>query len=242
MKEKKEETRIIEKETKKKNLIYCCIAGLIGIVIFLLIYGFCPLNVTNDNWIIAKYDEIDVVQHYAGWMAFRNSDWAFPIGLADQMAVGDGTVASYVDCIPWVAIFFKLIRGILPETFQYFGLYVLLCFALQAIAGYKIIYFKTKNQKYALLGCSLLCFAPILLDRAFKHTGLSSHWLILFAIYVYMKHREKQLFKDYFYYGILEILAIGIHPYFIPMIAAFAFLCTVEDVIKLKKKALKEQL
>lgn len=236
--EKKEETRIISKESKKKNLFNCFLAGVIGGFIFLMIYGFYPLKVTKDNWIIAKYDEIDVVQHYAGWMAFRNSDWSFPIGMADQMAVGDGTVASYVDCIPWVAILFKLVRGILPETFQYFGLYVLLSFILQTIAGYKIIYFKTKNHKYSLLGCSLLCFAPILLDRAFKHTGLASHWLILFSIYVYMKHMKDQSLKDYLYYGILEILAIGIHPYFIPMVAAFAFLCTVEDFIKLKKKGI----
>lgn len=73
---------------------------------------------------MAGYDESDIIQHYSGWLAFRNSEWSFPLGLAKDMAIEDGTYISFTDSIPWVAIFFKLFNQFLPETFQYFGLYV----------------------------------------------------------------------------------------------------------------------
>lgn len=206
------------------------IAAFIGIIVFVIIYGITPVNPRNDSWIMAGYDETDIIQHYAGWLAYRNSDWKFPIGLADKMAVGDGTMISYTDSIPWVAIFFKLFRNILPRTFQYFGLYTLFCYMLQGIASFKIIYYKTKDRWYSLLGVVLFCFSPILMERAFRHTALGSHWLILFSILLYLKHWEQKSKMTYVYFLLLEILAIGIHPYFLPMIACFSLLCALKDV------------
>ena len=61
----------------------------VGFIAFLIIYGIGPLSVTNDRWIMSGYDCDDIVQHYAGWVAFRNSAWHFPIGLADNMGGGN---------------------------------------------------------------------------------------------------------------------------------------------------------
>lgn len=116
--------------------IWLILEGIaVGFIVFGIIYGFGPLNVTNDKWIMSGYDEHDINQHYAGWVAFRNSAWHFPIGLADGM--GGGTYISFTDSIPWFAIFFKLILQIVSYngTFQYFGLYGLLCYILQAVAA-----------------------------------------------------------------------------------------------------------
>lgn len=179
-----------------KNKYNCNLSILfpifIGIITFGIIYGFRVLNPQNDAWIMAGYDESDIIQHYSGWLAFRNSKWSFPLGLANDMAVGQGTIISYTDSILWVAIFFKLFRSILPETFQYFGIYTFLCYILQSIAAYKILLFKTKDIKYSLLGTLFFSFAPILLERAFRHTALGSQWLILFSILLYFKHKEQE--------------------------------------------------
>ena len=209
-------------------------AVLIGVFSFLIIYGVMPLNPLNDAWIMAGYDEIDIIQHYSGWLAFRNSPWQFPVGMASHMAVGDGTLISYTDSIPWAAIFFKLFSGILPETFQYFGIFILVCFILQSIAAYKVIFYKTESKMYSLLGSVLFSFAPILMERSFRHTGLAAQWLILFSILLYIKHKDVPQWKNYVYFLILEVLAIGIHPYFLPMVFAFAALIVIED-LKLKK-------
>jgi len=213
----------------KDRLTYI-VPFIIGVISFLVIYGITPLEVTNDNWIMAGYDESDIIQHYAGWLAFRNSDWAFPLGMAEQMAIGTGTIISFTDSIPIVAILFKVFRSILPETFQYFGLFTLLCYILQSIASYKIINLKTKNKIYSGIGTILFSFAPIFLERAFRHTALGAQWLILFSIYFYLRYRTKKETKIWIYFLLLELLAIGIHPYFLPMVACFGFLCMAEDL------------
>ena len=203
---------------------------LIGIAAFLVVYGITPLDVTNDRWIIAGYDEYDIVQHYLGWVGFRQSDWAFPLGFTPNIDVANGTIISFTDSIPWLAIIFKLFRGILPKTFQYLGLYALLCYILQSIAAFRIIHFKTKNITYSALGTLLFSFAPIMLERMMRHTALASHWFILFSILIWMKNREKYSVRNYVYYLILMLLSIGIHPYFLPMIAGFMTLSFIEDI------------
>lgn len=188
-------TQYINKRLKSRILLIL-LPFIIGIMIFTLIYGFSPLNITNDRWILSGYDETDIIQHYAGWLAYRNSEWKMPLGMADNMSVGTGTIISFTDSIPIVAIICKAFRRFLPDTFQYFGIYTLLCYILQSIAAFKIIHLKTQNIVYSTIGIFLFGFSPILMERAFRHTALGSQWIILFAIYLYLKH-----FKDANYGG-----------------------------------------
>ncbi len=230
---RKEENQSMNCQTEKKM---CpgkwgwLVAVILGIGAFLLIYGTTPLDVTNDAWIMAGYDETDIIQHYSGWLAFRNSDWTFPLGIASDMAVGEGTCISYTDSIPWGAIVCKVFRGILPETFQYFGWYALLCYVLQGIAAWKILQRKSGNVLYSSIGSVLFIFAPILMERSLRHTALGSQWLILFAILVWLNHRDCPKKRHYAEFLLLLVLAIGIHPYFLPMIAVFLVLCVLEDI------------
>ena len=187
--------------------------AIIGAAVFLIIFGVTPLDVTNDRWILNHYVEVDIVQHYAGWMAFRDSPWQFPLGAYEL--IGEGVI-TYSDSIPWVAIFCKLFREILPGTFQYFGIYVLLCYILQGISGGLILRLFTKRRLTVFLGTVLLCCSPIMMERAFRHTALASHYLILFALYLYLNTRNTG--KLSWGYLLLSVLAIGIHPYFLPMV------------------------
>lgn len=212
------------------------LAALVGLIAFFVIYGVknTALNPTNDSWIFTGYDEIDVQQHYSGWLAYRDSEWAFPLGLANNLAVGDGTFITYTDSIPWVGIIFKVFRNGLPKTFQYFGIFTLVCYMLQGLAGYKLVYLKTKNELYSLIGSVFFIFSPILLERAFRHTALAAQFLLLFAMYFYIKHKEEQKKSTYIFMLLLEILAIGIHPYYVPLTFLFAGMICILDIRKKK--------
>ena len=223
-------------QNTKRRWLAALLGAAAGMVVFFLLYGTATLHPTYDAWILNGYDEWDIQQHYAGWVLFRNSHWAFPLGLADTIAAPDGTVISFTDSIPWVSIFFKALRGVLPSTFQWFGWYTLFCFAMQGAAGALLC---ARGQAktgagalvFSTLGGLLFVMLPTLWERAFRHTALASQWLFLLALYAFLEYRQNLhsgTAKFPWAMPVLAFLAVGIHPYFLPLVMMCALLAAVE--------------
>lgn len=227
---------------KKDNMVKFIISILAGIVTFWIWYGFMPLNVLRDDWLMYGYAESDNMQHYAGWLAFRNSEWSFPLGKITTIAYPMGTQISFMDSIPWLAILFKIFDQFLPTTFQYFGVYVLLCFILQFYAALLIFSLYSDGLLPNCLKAGFFLFAPIIIERAFRHTSLSSHWLILFSIYLFLRAKKYGHTKFEFLYVLLIILSIGIHPYFLPMIFGIMVADALDAIVYEKKYLLSGQI
>lgn len=212
------------------KLITAVLGGLIGLIVFLAIYGLAPLNPANDAFVLSGYLEKDVAQHYAGWKLFRNSPWSFPLGVGSHIEYPYGNSVSYTDSIPLFAIFFKAIRGILPQTFQYFGIFVMLCFILQGVFGALLTSLFAECKVYRSVGALLFSLAPVMIERSFRHCALAAHFLILAALYYYFKNRRKTKWS-YIPFYVINALAITIHPYFLPFTFAIMFAFAVEDFI-----------
>lgn len=221
------------------DVILCCnvdknkrttslIGALIGFAVFIVIYGFAPLNPLNEDFVLSGYLEKDIAQHYAGWQLFRSSDWQFPLGVGENIEYPYGGSVSYTDSIPLFALFFKLISPILPETFQYFGLFVCLCFVLQGLFGALLVELFSDCKVYCGIGALLFALSPVMTERAFRHCALTAHFIILAALYFYFS-RCRDGFKKYLPFYIINIVAITIHPYFLPFSFAVMFAAAVED-------------
>ena len=225
-------------ENKSIDIISCkndkskiaLLGGLVGLIVFLVIYGMAPLNPTNDAFVLSGYLEKDVAQHYAGWKLFRNSEWTFPLGVGSHIEYPYGNSVSYTDSIPLFAIFFKAISSFLPQTFQYFGIFVLMCFILQGVFGALLVSLFAECKVYCSIGALFFCLAPVMVERAFRHCALTAHFLILAALYYYFNNRRKSI-KSYIPFYIINILAITIHPYFLPFTFAIMFAFAVEDFL-----------
>lgn len=233
----KQHTRLIlDPRSLRGRCMAALLGALAGCAVFLLVYGTATLHTSWDSWILNGYDEWDVQQHYAGWLLFRNSHWGFPLGLADTLAAPDGTVISYTDSLPWVSIALKLLRGVLPATFQWFGWYTLICFALQGAAGALLCVRGSKSSgmvygAVALLGGALFACLPTLWERAFRHVALASQWIMLFALYAYLEYRTALAAGRTpvpWEFPVLAFVAVGIHPYFLPLVMVCALLAAVE--------------
>ena len=92
------------------------IGCIIGIIIFVSLYGVNILNVSYDDWLLAESG--DLTCEYVGWLFFRESDWSFPIGNVEGLVYPDIISIIFNDSIPLFAIFFKIFEHFLPETFQ----------------------------------------------------------------------------------------------------------------------------
>ena len=223
-------------KSKTGRLTVALIGAAVGIAVFLWLYGTMTLDVTRDGWILNGYDETDILQHYAGWLQFRNSHWSLPPGLCDTLAIPDGTMIAYTDSLPWVSILFKLMRGALPSTFQWFGWYTLFCFAMQGMAGALLctrgLASGWQRAAFALLGGLLFACLPTLWERAFRHVALASQYLILLALYFYLEYRAALAAgrrpRWVFVFVLLPFAAVGIHPYFLPPVMLCTLLAGVE--------------
>ena len=224
-------------KNKKENNEYLLftLGAVIGFIIFIFIYGLDILNFTKDSLIINGYIEKDIAQHYAGWMLFRNSPWQFPLGVGQNISYPFGSAVSYTDSIPLFAIIFKMFRSFLPETFQYFGLFVLICFMLQGAFGSLLSNLFNRNIVVNIISSAIFVLSPIMLERAFRHCGLTAHFLILSALYYYFKNKHRVDYKAYLPFFIINALAITIHPYFLPFTFGIMFAFAIEQFILNKK-------
>lgn len=213
---------------KKQNVWLLIICAFLGAAWFVFLYGIKILDVTNDAWIVGA--ESDIVQHYLGWCFYRNSDWHLLFGLADGITYPAPVSIMYMDCIPLFAVFFKILSPLLPETFQYLGLYGLVSFVLQACLAALIMDHYSKNKPLSVLFAFLTLMYPVIFQRLFDHTALGGHWIIFLAIYVWCTKKEDCSFKsESLRWGIVLTLAVFLHPYFIVMVGVMMVCSLLED-------------
>lgn len=215
--------------SKKRTTRLFLLGVCLGIAAFLCIYGMAPLDVTNDAFCRGGYLEKDIQQHYAGWLFYRENALAFPFGVTQSVNAPQGISIAYTDSIPLVAVLCRPLANMLGGTFQYFGWFTLICFALQGGFGALLCGLFVQGTLIPLLGTILFVTSPILYERAFRHTSLGAQWMILAAFYLYFKLRREKRYASVGLF-LLNILAIGIHPYFLPMTYAITLALLLEYV------------
>lgn len=187
-------------------------------------YGVQCLNPCNADWLLSG--GLDISQHYAGWLFFRKEAWTFPPGCFTGLSWPNAMSIIYLDSIPLCAVFFKIFQPVLPEQFQYFGWYSLICFLLQGILGVKIARKYVKSEPAAFLMGALTVMTPAFLWRTFLHVALNSHYIILLAllgIFYYQEYFAGQKWRQVWYWAMLGLLCCMVHMYFLPM--CFVILC-----------------
>ncbi len=149
------------------------------------------------------------MQHLLGWEFFRHDAWRFPIGVMNNYGYPVGIPLTYTDSIPLLAVFFKLFRSLLPETFQYFGLWMCLCFVLQGVFGFLLLSSRIRSVAVSVIGAILLILSPIMLFRLGGHSALGGHWIILWGLWLLL--REKR--ASWGHWAAVLNIGLLVHPY-----------------------------
>lgn len=219
--------------------------ALLGALIFLLLYGVRVLDPTSVDWILNNPSP-DPAQHYLGWELFRRSPVHLPYIGANYNAVYPfRTSVLFTDSLSLAALLFKLLGGILPTRFQYFGWWGLFCYMMQGglaqaviarIAGVQPTFGCGDKSKAAIaiimspgqtaklwgsvLGAGVLVLFPALTMRTFAHEALAGTWLVLLALYLWLRSDElmSATRRACLLWGLMGLLCAGIHLYYLPMV------------------------
>ena len=208
----------------------CIFLFFITAAIFCSIYGVQIINPTNTDWIMSQTN--DLPQHYLGWKAYRAAPWCFPIGIVNTLSYPDRTSIIFTDSIPVFAVFFKLLSPLLPDHFQYFGIWGLLCFFLQAFFAAKLVRYFTSDRLLIISSSVLFLFTPVFIFRMFGHSALSAQWLILWGIELILNTKSKSLYIQIF---LIAVLSSGIHLFSVLMNGILLIGLCAKDLLTRRK-------
>ena len=166
----------------KNKLLFAAIFVAV-VVLFHVSYGLRILVPTNVSWLMTAMH--DWGTHYLGWYFYRNEAWQFPLGQVTNYFYPVGTNVGYTDSIPLLALFFKPFSGLLPEDFQYFGLWLFSCHLLTAYFTVRLCRLLGLGTLHTFLAVLFLCANPVLIYRGF-HPSLCAHWLLIAYVYLYL--------------------------------------------------------
>ena len=186
------------------------------LILFWWFYSLSILDPTNVGWI---KDNQDPFQAFLGWTAFRYSDWQWPLGMSRLVAYPNGMPLIATDSNPLVSIPLKLLSPLLPYPFQFEGWWLFISVFLSYGLAFRLIRDLSGPPLASAVGAALVAVAPILPFR-WLHNSLSSQWLILAALSIFLRPRPDG--ATVARYAGLHALAVALHPYFVPMIAPVA--------------------
>jgi hypothetical protein len=187
------------------------LALVLGASAFLLVVGPQALDPQNIAWL----PPTDPVTQFLGWHFYRFSPWQFPLGLNPDYGLELANSIVYSDSIPLLALLFKPFGPLLPETFQYLGLWLLACFMLQAWFGWKLVGLISTHPIIRLCGAGLFVFAPPMLWRLQVHLTLVGHFLILAALYFNLRPFQR---RRSWHWVLLATISALVHVYILAMV------------------------
>ncbi|WP_303916366.1 DUF6311 domain-containing protein [Subdoligranulum variabile] len=201
--------------------------AMLGALVFVALYGVRVLDPTCVDWILNNPSP-DPSQHYLGWAFFRNSTVRLPyVGANYSVIYPYRTSILFTDSIPLLALLGKLFSPILPARFQYFGWWGLLCYALQGGLAQAILARlggvrpgQTARAWASVAGAGVLVLFPALTVRMFAHTALAGNWLVLLAIWLWLRCDAllPTTWRACLAWAGMGVLCAGIHLYYLPMV------------------------
>ncbi len=188
------------------------LALVLGLSLFLWRFDARIVVPTHVDWALTGGD---IAMNTIGWEYYRTEPWSFPPAAIQRYGAPFGSSIGYVDGIPLFALPGKLIGGRWDSPWQYFGIWLLLTYLLQGWAAWLLTGRVLTGILPRLGGTLLLILMPSFLARS-VHIALSTHGLVLLALYLYARPRAWK------FWLLLLAAASMVHAYLVVMVLGLA--------------------
>jgi len=199
------------------------VSGLVLTLVFSIIFTLATLSPAfiAGHSIFWDVQAGDRVQHLAGLNMYLFRPWQFPLLNFNTINYPYGGNVAFVDGIPILALLLKII---LPKNVGFInplGYWIALNYLLQAFAAWWITK-ELRVKSWAFLVFLVLTFLtyPAWMARIIQ-AALMSHWIILFAIALYIRGYKRQkfpcigwtllIFASFYIHIYLFVMALGIY-------------------------------
>jgi hypothetical protein len=187
------------------------------------------------------FDFGDNAQHTSGWWYYAKDTWHFPLLYTNRVDHPEGLNIAFTDSIPLAALFFKTLMTAFPSwfpaQFHYFGWWVGLVFVTQALSATLLVrVLGAKSLPATLITVAFALTWPVVHVR-YSHAALMMHSIILAALALYFLGAQKQWqsTRVAIAFVALNLVALLVHPYFLPFTAGLFFAFLVDEALQNKK-------
>ncbi|MDR2902884.1 MAG: DUF6311 domain-containing protein [Lactobacillales bacterium] len=196
-------------------------AVAISFIGFICLFGWNVLDFNNINFVS---EGRDFTSSYLGGVFYRLDAWRWPLLTHQNVAYPYGISVYGTDAGALLLLIFKPLHkflGISPYI-QFAGIWTLFCCLMQAYVSVLIFRHAFKNKFLILVSALFFVVCPLFLMRFFVHINLTCHFILLFAILMYLNNRLGKI--EWIYMGVLTSLATLTCPYFLAIIYPFFIL------------------
>jgi hypothetical protein len=193
--------------------------ALPGAVWFLLHQGLSRIPPTHVGWTLQG----DTGQEVLGWLMFRNARWGFPLGRIPELAWPMGTSVGFTGATPWVSLLLKPVSPLLPVDFQFIGLWLFFCFALQGVFAGLLMRELSRSRIIQFLGACLFVVAPVLHARM-GHDAMCAQFCLLGLFWLHFREApDLSGAKRLLGWALgFVVFTAGVHPYLNAMVVLLA--------------------
>lgn len=206
--------------------------GFLGLILTLLagfffLYFTLGFSFISGNSLFWSAHSGDRVQHLAGLNMYLMSEWQFPLLNFNTLNYPYGGNVAFTDAIP---VFAFLLKVFLPKNVGFInplGYWVALNFILQAFSAWWITR-ELKVNSWAFLVFLIFAFLtyPVWMQKIIQ-VALMSHWIILFAIALYIRGFKRKKIS-FIGWALLLFFSFYIHLYLFAMAFIFYLAANLE--------------
>ncbi|RYG89874.1 MAG: hypothetical protein EON59_00800 [Alphaproteobacteria bacterium] len=184
---------------------------IIPILLFLWAYHPSMLDPTEVGWVLRGGDN---GENALGMHAFlRQADGPLRTGLLNAP---EGASLWFTDSNPLLGILLWVLAPLLPGEAQFVGPWMLLCVFLHVFFSWKLLRAYAPTTLTLWLGVGLMSLLPTLFNR-YVHVNLMAHWLILWALWLFIDARRA---RNLMAWAAVMVAAVLVHSYLFIMVAA----------------------
>lgn len=217
-----------------KRDYYWLLPILIGCISFSIVLGVDVLYPSQIAWLGGG----DSYLGFISWLFFRHSSWSLPLGLNPNY--GLEIASSIMFNAGGLALFFKPFSQLLPEVFQFTGIWLLGCFVLQSWFSWKIVSIYTHDVRFKCLIAAIVTFSPPMMYRLAIHHGFACHFLLLAAFYLMLQRFSPR--RSFLLWMTLILIALVLNFYMFVMIFGLWFLSELDYFFASSNKKLGQLL
>lgn len=184
------------------------------------VVGGHVIRPTNIDWLRA-----DAVSHYLGWAFLREDPiTALPLTWTDRIGYPLTSSTAYFDPVPALSILFLPLSRVLPEPFQYLGIFECISAGLLFYFGRELGRLFSGSRWFAIASGFLFLGNFVFTMRLGGHAALTAQFFLVWALCETLSPVDpsqagsRSVRKIFARLAVLGLAALGVNPYLALMV------------------------